>query len=128
MPFANPRGSGVLLRRSAGSRLSRKTLISLTRAVVETLEARTLLSYTVNSLADDSSTGTLRWAIQQADAAGGNQTITLAPALASGGPATISLSGSANRSLPLVLNDTTVILAIVGSGSNLLTINAEGDG
>ena len=46
---------------------------------VEALEDRTLLStFTVNSLADTSATGTLRWAIAQADQTAGAKTINFA--------------------------------------------------
>jgi hypothetical protein len=84
------------------------------KAVIETLESRTLLStYTVTSLADTTSSGTLRWAIAQADIAGGNQTIVFDSSLTSGGPATIDLSGTA-----LALDDTSGTLTIDGPGAD----------
>ncbi|HWB54199.1 MAG TPA: LamG-like jellyroll fold domain-containing protein, partial [Tepidisphaeraceae bacterium] len=76
---------------------------------------------TVTNTADDGRPGSLRWAIGQANAAGGNQTIVFDPSLTADGPATIALSGS-----PLDLHDTSGTLTIDGPGANLLTIDAGG--
>jgi hypothetical protein len=93
----------------------------LGRAVVETLEKRVLLSFVVTTIADSSSTsGALRYEIQQADTTGGDQTITFDPSLTASGPATIALGGSA-----LILDDTSGTLTIQGPGANLLTVNGE---
>lgn len=112
-------------KRCVGQRLLRK-------AIVETLETRTLLSntYVVNSLDDNNNSGTtsngivageFRWVIQQADAAGGNQTITFDSSLTSTGPATIALNGTA-----LELDDSTGTLTIQGpTGAYGLTINGS---
>jgi RHS repeat-associated protein len=79
--------------------------------------------FIVNSLADDGSGGTdgivtLRWAIQQANAAGGDQTIEFAPSLTADGPAAIHLDGTA-----LELDDTSGTITIDGPGANLLSIS-----
>ena len=92
----------------------------MNKAVIEALEPRVLLSYVVTSLADDGSSGTLRYEIQQAEAAG-TQTVTFSPSLTASGPATIDLNRSA-----LTLDDTSGTLTIQGPAANLLTINAEG--
>jgi hypothetical protein len=90
---------------------------NVAKAVVEALESRVLLSYVVTSLADDGSAGTLRYEIEQAEAAGSNQTITFASQLSG----MINLSGSA-----LSLNQTGGTLAIDGPGAGVLTISASG--
>jgi hypothetical protein len=85
----------------------------LTKAILEVLESRTLLStYVVNTLADNGGSGTgltgpLRWAIAQADAAGGDQRITFDSSLTADGSATINLNGTA-----LDLDDTSGTLTI----------------
>jgi parallel beta-helix repeat protein len=94
----------------------------LSKAVVEALERRVLLSYVVTSLADDGANGTLRYEIQQADSAGGNQTITFASSLTSGGAATINLNGTG-----LELDNPLGTLAINGPGAGLLSVNAGGE-
>src|ERR1700727_2532568 len=69
----------------------------LAKAILETLEVRTLMStYVVNTLVDDGSLGSglsgpLRWTIAQASAAGGDQTITFDSSLTASGPAAIDL-------------------------------------
>ncbi|MGD1278197.1 MAG: right-handed parallel beta-helix repeat-containing protein, partial [Tepidisphaeraceae bacterium] len=92
----------------------------MNKTIVESLESRVLLSYNVTSLADNGNSGTLRWAIQQADAAGGAQTITFAASLTASGPATIDLNGNV-----LELDDTSGKLTIQGPGANLLTLDAQ---
>jgi hypothetical protein len=86
---------------------------------VEALEDRTLLStFTVNSLADSPATGTLRWAITQADGTTGNNTINFSVA------GTITL----NSALP-DLSNTTGLTDIEGPGAASLTVarsNATG--
>ncbi|MGA3067970.1 MAG: LEPR-XLL domain-containing protein, partial [Tepidisphaeraceae bacterium] len=113
MSIVHPRGMG--------GRRSRRAECHLIKAVVEALEPRILLStYTVENLYDVPSTSpnyanSLRWAINSADAAGGNNTI----AFASGLSGTISLDGSA-----LELDDPSGTLTIDGPGAGLLSINA----
>jgi hypothetical protein len=83
------------------------------------LEARTLLStFTVNSAADDGSTGTLRWAINQANANGQASTITFSSLFNS--PQTIILDGGT-----LELTDTAKT-TIAGPGAGLLTVDGGG--
>jgi hypothetical protein len=99
----------------------------LSKAAIETLEKRTLLSFTVNTLSDDDTgsgtSGSLRWAIEQADAASENQVITFDSALTADGPVTISTTG---------LNINNVghgSLQITGpTGPNGITIDGEGFG
>jgi len=80
------------------------------------LEDRTLLStFTVNSTAADGSTGTLRWAINQANANSQANTITFSSLFNS--PQTITLSGGT-----LELTDTAKT-TITGPGANLLTVD-----
>jgi hypothetical protein len=64
----------------------------------------------------------LREAVNLADALGGDQTITFASSLTSGGPATIDLNGSLGS---LILNDTTGTLTIDGPGVGLLSISGQ---
>jgi hypothetical protein len=91
----------------------------MNKAILEALEPRTLLStYTVTKLSDDGSTGTLRWAVAQADASGG--TIDFAPSLTAIGAATIDLSGTA-----LDVDCSAGTVTINGPGANLLTIDAQ---
>ncbi len=86
------------------------------RPALVALEGRTLLStFTVNSTADDGSTGTLRWAIDQADQNGQANTITFSSLFNS--PQTITLTGGT-----LDLTDTAKT-TITGPGANLLTLN-----
>jgi hypothetical protein len=80
------------------------------------LEGRTLLStFNVSSTADDGSTGTLRWAINQANANNEADTITFSSLFNS--PQTISLTGGR---LQLTNKATTTI---AGPGPNLLTVS-----
>ena len=86
------------------------------RPTVVALEGRTLLStFTINSTADDGSTGTLRWAINQANQNGQANTITFSSLFNS--PQTITLTGGT-----LELTDTAQT-TITGPGANLLTLN-----
>jgi hypothetical protein len=88
------------------------------RPTLLALEGRTLLStFTVNSTADDGSTGTLRWAIDQANQNGQASTITFSSLFNS--PQTITLSGGT-----LALTDTPGT-TITGPGANLLTLNGN---
>jgi hypothetical protein len=85
------------------------------------LEGRTLLStFNVTSTADDGSTGTLRWAINQANVNNAADTITFSSLFNS--PQTITLSGS-----PLQLTDTATT-TIAGPGPNLLTVSGGQSG
>jgi uncharacterized delta-60 repeat protein len=91
---------------------------------VELLEMRRLLStFQVTSTGDSPTTsGTLPWAILQADAAGsGNQYIDFSLTPPVSGPSTITLTGS-----PLVLDDTsggTVVIS--GPGAQSLVVNGN---
>jgi hypothetical protein len=114
---ASVTGSQTNKRRSRSAGL-------LSRAIIESLETRKLLSFTVNTLLDNNTgtAGSLRWAIAQAAAAGGDHTITFDPTLTASGPATINLNGN-----PLELDDTTGTLTIEGpTGANGVTIDSEG--
>lgn len=93
----------------------------LNKAIIETLETRTMLSITVTSSADDGSTGTLRWAIGQANTAGGDQQIHFASSLTNGSGSTIYLGGT-----PLELNDQTGTLTIDGTLNDRTRIDAQG--
>jgi fibronectin type 3 domain-containing protein len=115
------RWSSILSRLRASRQNSRRSDYLLNKAVIEALEPRVLLSYVVTSLADNGSAGTLRYEIEQADAAGGNQTITFTSSLTASGPAAIDLNGNA-----LTLDDTSGTLTIQGPGANLLSIDAQG--
>ncbi len=89
-------------------------------ARIEALESRRLLStFTVNSTADDGSTGTLRWAIGQANSAGGAETIQFNPTVFAT-PQTITLGGT-----QLELSDTTGTETITGPAAGL-TISGGG--
>ena len=80
-------------------------------ALVEGLEPRVLLStYTVTNLADDGSAGTVRWAVQQANADPGPDTINFAVGLTG----TITLTSG-----QLEITDTTGQTTIAGPGSGL---------
>jgi hypothetical protein len=82
------------------------------------LEDRRLPStFTVTSVADDGSSGTLRWAVLSADSAGGSNTVAFAPTVF-GTPQTILLSEG-----ELVLTSGTI--AINGPGAGLLTLNGD---
>jgi fibro-slime domain-containing protein len=99
----------------------RRAELMLSKAIIETLEKRILMSsYAVTSLADDGSSGTLRYEIQQADTAGGNQTIIFSPTLTATSSATINLSSNS-----LYLADGSGTLTIDGPGAGLLTINGN---
>jgi hypothetical protein len=62
--------------------------------MLEALEDRWLLStFTANSLLDDGSVGTLRWALSQVDTTAGANTIAFDPTVFAT-PQTINLTGS----------------------------------
>ena len=89
------------------------------RPTLLALEERTLLStFTVNSTADDGSSGTLRWAIGQANSTGGAETIQFDPTVFAT-PQTITLGGT-----QLELSDTTGTETITGTAG--LTISGGG--
>jgi hypothetical protein len=86
------------------------------RPVLLALEGRTLLStFNVSSTADDGSIGTLRWAINQAKANNGADTITFSSLFNS--PQTITLTSG-----PLQLTDEATT-TIAGPGPDLLTVS-----
>ena len=87
----------------------------LTKAILETLESRTLLStYTVTNTSD-SGTGSLRQAITDANTAGGTNTVDL-----TGVSGTIALASV----LPALASNIT----IDGPGASTLTVNGESHG
>jgi hypothetical protein len=104
------------------------------RAIVEALEIRRLFStVTVTTTVDTTNYPTnvtisqlnatpvsLRDAINAVNNTGGNDTISFASSLTSGGAATITLNGS-----ELTLDDTSGTLTIAGPGANLLTISGN---
>ena len=107
--FESGLGRGCLSRGSRNRRL---------RPSVLALEGRTLLStFTVGSTADDGSTGTLRWAIGQANSDQGADTIAFTSLFNT--PQTISLTGG-----PLGLTGT-AMTTITGPGANLLTVSGK---
>jgi hypothetical protein len=89
------------------------------RPAVMVLEGRALLSsFTVENTADDGSAGTLRWAIAQANASSGADTILFSSLFDT--PQTITLTKG-----PLVLTDTATT-TITGPGANTLTVSGGG--
>src|SRR5438552_13706478 len=70
---------------------------------------------------DDGSAGSLRWAITQANADGGNDTITFDTAGLFASPQTIALTGQ----LPTITDPN---LTITGTGQGMLTVNAQRNG
>jgi parallel beta-helix repeat protein len=83
------------------------------------LESRTLLAtFTVTGTADDGSVGTLRWAIDQANASSAADTIAFSSLFNT--PQTIKLSAG-----QLVLNDLATT-TIDGPGANLLAVSVSG--
>ncbi len=100
---------------------TRRTRKAARRAkpAVTLLEGRALLStFTVTSTADDGSTGTLRWAIGQANA--GSQADSIAFSSLFNSPQTITLTGGA---LALTGSAATTI---TGPGADLLTVSGGG--
>jgi hypothetical protein len=94
----------------AGSRCYRPTLLAL--------EGRALLStFTVESIADDGSVGTLRWAIGQANVSSEADTIAFSSLFNT--PQTIKLTSGS-----LVLTDGATT-TINGPGANLLTVSGN---
>ncbi len=88
------------------------------RPELQALEQRRLPStFTVTSVADDGSNGTLRWAVLSADSAGGSNTVTFDPTVFDT-PRTIALAGG-----ELILTSGTI--TIDGPGAGLLTVNGE---
>jgi hypothetical protein len=83
------------------------------RPSVEMLEKRCVPSFTVTNLLDDGSDGSLRWAVGEANAAGGDQTIDFDPAVFAT-PQTITLSGT-----QLELTDTTGTETITGPAAGV---------
>ena len=83
------------------------------------LEGRALLSnFMVTSTADDGSANTLRWAINQANASNGNDTIDFSSKF--NAPQTITLTGG-----PLALTDPATT-TITGPSASLLTVSGGG--
>ena len=90
-------------------------------AGLERLESREMLTgFLVTSTADTTDIGTLRWAMEQANATVGADTITFDATFATA--QTITLGGT---QLP-ALNDVTGATIISGPGEELLTINGNG--
>ena len=83
-------------------------------AVVVTQSSVSAATFTVTSLSDDGSSGTLRWAITQANAAAGDDTIDFDPSVSG----TITLTSS----LPGITDTVT----ITGPGQDNLTIDGVG--
>jgi hypothetical protein len=108
------------LLNQCGAQPFRRELIQ--RSVFEVLETRTLFStWTVTSLLDNGSSGTLRSVIGSAEASSGSQTIQFDPSLTSTGPATISLNGTA-------LDISGGTLTIQGPvGANGISLDAQND-
>ena len=98
------RGSGLLRADQAARKARAHTVLT-----ADFLEDRCLLStWTVNNTLDDGSTGSLRWAITQADSMGGTETIDFDP-IVFATQETITL----NSALP-ELSDTTGTMTIDG--------------
>ena len=90
------------------------------QALLETLEARTLLSsFVVTNTLDDGSTGSLRWAVEQANTTSGADSITFDPTVFST-PQTITLTTG-----QLELNDISGATSITAPAAGV-TINAQG--
>ena len=88
------------------------------RPTVSELEGRTLLStFTVTSTADNGSAGTLRWAVEQANASDQASTINFSSQFNT--PQKITLTGG-----PLVLSNPATT-TITGPGENVLTISGK---
>jgi hypothetical protein len=88
------------------------------RPTLMQLEGRTLLStFTVDSMADNGSAGTLRWAIAQANASNQASTIVFACVLTT--PEAITLTGG-----PLVVTNRATT-TIIGPGDNLLAVSGN---
>jgi Bacterial Ig-like domain (group 3) len=100
------------------------------RPLLLELEVRRLLStFTVNSTADNGSTGTLRWAVGQADVATTPSTINFSPTVFDV-PQTITLSGSqlvlSNTAAPVTITGPAVGVTVSGGGkSQILQIDAS---
>jgi parallel beta-helix repeat protein len=100
-----------------------------TRLSLEALEDRWLPStFTVLNTLDDGSAGSLRWAVAQANANAGDDTINFGDGSASGG--TNFLDGTAHTialtGTQLELTDTTRETTITGPVANLLSISGGG--
>ena len=111
-----PAGRDPRRRRRSGTQPFRR------RLRIEPLEDRRLLSITVNTLVDELDGSIVDGDVSLRDAiaaAPAGETIEFAPALTSGGPATINLSLG-----QLAINKS---LTINGPGANLLTIDASGN-
>ena len=109
------RGAGHGTDDAARCRSKKRSRHRLLPAVLG-LEDRRLLTFHVTSIADDGTTGTLRWAVQQADVATSPSTIDFRLGNA---PATITLASE------LELSNTAEPITIDGSGANLLGINGN---
>jgi hypothetical protein len=106
-------------RRKDGAKGVRGRLRLRLLPTVMALEGRALLStFTVTS-AGDAGNGTLRWAINQANASNQADTIEFSPSVFDV-PVTITLTGG-----PLTLTDTATT-TIDGPGANLLTVSGGG--
>lgn len=90
-----------------------------TNVVVGQAMATVPTTFTVTSLLDDGSVGTLRWAVGQANGAVGLTTINFAPSLF-GSPQTIHLTGA-----PIELSNTSATESLVGPAAG---VTVSGDG
>ena len=109
--------------RSAGHRRSRRLTRRLTPEVLSLEHRRLLSTFDVTSTADDGSTGTLRWAIAQANAATSPSTIDFQLAST---PATITLTQhQAGTGGLLELSNTTAAITIDGPGASELSISGD---
>jgi RHS repeat-associated protein len=115
--MAIARSTGISLRtRKLLQQINRSRIFSSAlRPVVEALEERQLLSFTVTTLDDTTLSGSLRYAITQANTAGGNQTITFASGLSG----TIDLSSQ--------LPSLTANISINGPGASSVAIDGQDD-
>ena len=114
-----PRGRRCVHRRSPSRLVFSATLFRL-RPRLEWMEDRTLLSaITVTNTLDDGSVGSLRWAVEQANAGGGAETINFDPSLFNT-PQTITLTQG-----QLELSDTTGTETITGPAAGL-TVSGGG--
>ena len=98
-------------------------------ALVQLEDRQLLATFTVTNTLDTVSNGTpangtLRWAVQQADLAGGTNTIDFDPSLFSTSQ-TITLG---QLLTPVEMTATAPSITIEGPGAGLLTINANNDG
>ncbi len=116
--WSRPLWSSLFPQVSGAARARRRQTGNLT--FLEQLESREMLtSFLVNSTADTTDAGTLRWAIEQANSNVGSDTITFDATFNSA--QTITLTGT---QLPAV-TDATGATIISGPGMDLLTVSGN---